>query len=73
MAPSAAQPVERLAYTLTEARQAIGVGESTMRCLVASGALPAVRVGRRVLISKAAVLAFLDGPGRPDLSARDHS
>ena len=50
MATSAS--LERLAFSVEEVAQSLGLGKSTVRMLVREGALPAVRVGDRVLIRK---------------------
>jgi excisionase family DNA binding protein len=41
---------DRLALTISEAAESIGVSERTVRSLVARREIPHVRVGRRVLI-----------------------
>lgn len=51
--------VERYAYKVKDAAAAIGLGLTTTRALVKSGALKSVRVGRRVLVTTEAIREFL--------------
>ena len=51
----------KLAYSQKEAAQALGVGLSTVRGMVADGTLSSVRAGRRVLIPAQALAQFLKG------------
>ena len=51
--------VERLTYTVEEAARALGVGRGSAYGLLQRGQLPCVRVGRRTLITRDAVLRFL--------------
>jgi excisionase family DNA binding protein len=53
--------VEKLTYTVVEAAEAIGVHHITLRKAIARGDLQSVRIGKRVLIPKRAVEAFLAG------------
>jgi len=53
------EPPERLAYSVPEAAALMSLSERTVRALVASGTLPCCRVGRRVLITRAAIEEFL--------------
>jgi excisionase family DNA binding protein len=49
----------RLTYSIDEAAEAIGVGRGSAYELVRRGNLRTVRVGRRVLVPRDAVLEFL--------------
>ena len=51
--------VVRGLYTVVEAAQLVGVGRSTMYELVARGELSSVRLGRKVLITRATLEALL--------------
>jgi len=42
--------MERLAVSVAEAGEALGLGETLIRELIARGTLQSVRVGRRVLV-----------------------
>jgi len=53
----------RRTYTMREAQRVIGVGESTLRALVRTGALPSIRIGRRVLLPRRAVDDFTASGG----------
>jgi excisionase family DNA binding protein len=52
-------PDRRLVLSIPEACQALGVGETMLRQLIACGQLPALRLGRRVLIPRSAVEAMV--------------
>jgi excisionase family DNA binding protein len=49
----------RLVLSIPEAYQALGIGETTLRQLIASGQLPVLRLGRRVLIPISAIEALV--------------
>jgi len=51
----------RLTMTVVEAAEEIGVHHLTLRKAIARGEIRAVRVGRRVLITKAELDRFLEG------------
>jgi excisionase family DNA binding protein len=53
------EPPPRLAYTLNEAAEAIGVSERQVRRYIADGTLTAKRPGGRVIIPVEALKAFL--------------
>jgi excisionase family DNA binding protein len=55
-----AEPVERLVFSLGEAADALRVSRPTVRAAIARGEPPAVRLGRRVLIPRAALLRLLE-------------
>lgn len=69
--------IMRRTLTVDEAAAELGVSRSLAYAAVRSGQLPAVRVGRRLLISRAALDALLGGPpspiteGRGDLTGRE--
>ena len=52
-------PPERLTLTVEEAARLLGIGRSLAYELVATGDLPSIRLGRRILIPRAAVDALL--------------
>jgi excisionase family DNA binding protein len=52
---------ERLALSVVEASRALGISASLGYELVARGKLPAVRLGRRVVVPRAALERLLDG------------
>ena len=59
--PLPAEPAEeRLTWTVGETAQRLGVKLSSVYAYVEAGLLPAVRLGGRVLIPRAAVLALVD-------------
>lgn len=51
---------DRATYTVTEAARVLGIGRNTAYELAHSGRLRAIWVGRRILIPKQSVEAFLD-------------
>lgn len=51
--------MEKLSYTLKEASQALGLGMTKVREGVASGAIASFRVGRRILVTRTALDAFI--------------
>lgn len=54
------KPIERVAYGLAEASEALGIGVTCLREIVAQGELPTWKVGRRVLIRRRDLEAFAD-------------
>lgn len=53
-------PLPRLAYTVAEVAETIGISEREVYRLCASGELPSRKVGRRVLIRRADLETWLD-------------
>jgi excisionase family DNA binding protein len=53
---------DRLVYTVGEAAQVLGISRSHAYELVARGELAHLRLGRRVLVPKRAVLTLLGDP-----------
>ncbi len=51
--------MEKLSYTLKEVAEAMGLGMTKVRENVARGELASFRVGRRVLVSRVALDAFI--------------
>lgn len=58
MTPAPA-PTQRLAYAVDELPAVIGLGRSSIAKIIASGALPARKVGTRTLILREDVEKFL--------------
>ena len=52
---------DRLAMSVEEASRALGISKSLGYELVATGKLPSVRLGRRIVVPRAALERFLDG------------
>lgn len=50
---------DRLTYSVDEAARLVGLGRTSMYALINSGDLAVVRVGRRILIPRASLAAFL--------------
>ena len=53
--------MERRIYTIEEAIQMLGLSRATVYKLVKEGKIPALRIGRRLVIPKAAFEKMLDG------------
>jgi excisionase family DNA binding protein len=52
--------VERLTYTVDEAGRLLGVSRNSAYQLARTGQLPTIRLGRRLLVPKAALNRLLD-------------
>jgi excisionase family DNA binding protein len=57
--PQAANACERLVYSVTEVGQVLGISRAFAYELVARGDLPSICLGRRRLVPKVALLAFI--------------
>lgn len=55
------QSEERLVYTVAEAGELLGISRAFAYELVARGELPVIRLGRRRLVPKVALLAIVEG------------
>lgn len=53
---------ERLVFTVEEARRQLGLSKGLMYEAVRSGQIPSIRVGRRILIPRAALQRLLEKP-----------
>lgn len=63
--PDGPPPVPRLALSVSESAQAVGISEREVWRRIASGELPVVRIGRRTLVHVAALDAFLAACAAP--------
>ncbi len=54
------QRVDRLVYTVAEASALLGISRAFAYELVARGELPVIRLGRRRLVPKVALLALIE-------------
>lgn len=61
--------VEKMAYSIQEASEAIGLHPNTIYGLVKSGKLPAITLGRKILISKIELSRWLAGQSNTPPSA----
>ena len=52
-------PGERLVLTVAEAGELLGISRAFAYELVARGELPVIRLGRRIVVPKAALLAMV--------------
>ena len=56
------QQTERLVYTVEEAGRLLGVSRTTAYECVRTRQLPSIRLGRRIVVPRAAIEALLAGP-----------
>jgi len=52
--------LEPVAYSVSEAAQALGIGTTLCRELIKSGELPSVRIGRRLLVPRNVIEEYID-------------
>jgi len=55
-----------LTYSVAEAARALGVGRNTVYELIRTGQLPHIKLGRRLLISRAALRELAGAPAEED-------
>jgi excisionase family DNA binding protein len=60
----------RQAYSVEEAAKLLGVGRTTAYLAVARGELPCIRIGRRVVVPRAALERLLAGGDPAGLTER---
>jgi excisionase family DNA binding protein len=53
------EPVEKLLFSIGEAAEMLNIGRSTAYELIKQGDLPSVKISRRRLIPRAALMAWL--------------
>jgi excisionase family DNA binding protein len=63
--PTQTASEDRLVYTVAEAGELLGISRAFAYELVARGELPVVRLGRRRLVPKVALLALVGAGGSP--------
>ncbi|MDO8671921.1 MAG: helix-turn-helix domain-containing protein [Dehalococcoidia bacterium] len=56
---------ERLTLTVDEAAKLLGIGRQLAYDRVKTGEIPAIKMGRRLLVPRRALEKLLDGPQRP--------
>jgi len=54
-----------LTLTVEEAAELLGIGRSVAYRAVQTGEIPAIRIGRRLLVPRARLLELLGEPGQP--------
>jgi excisionase family DNA binding protein len=54
---------QRLTYTVAEVAEILGISRSTAYDCVRRGEIPALTLGRRVVVSRAALSGLLEGAG----------
>ena len=55
------QEPERLVYTVAEAGKLLGLSRNLTYESIRTGQIPSIRVGRRILIPRAALIRLLEG------------
>jgi len=55
------EPTDRRALTVTQAAEMLGISRALAYELVARHELPAIRLGRRIIVPRHAIDAMLDG------------
>ena len=63
----------RLTYTVEEAGELLGVGRGTAYAAVRAGDIPSVKIGRRVLVPRHALLELLGEPVPSEATPRANS
>jgi len=56
---------EKLAYSVQETAEAIGLHPNTVYELIKNGRLPAITLGRKILVSKIELQAWLKNGNQP--------
>lgn len=56
---------EKLTHTIEEAASLLGVSRNSAYTLAKTGALPTIRLGKRLLVPKAALDRLLTGAAQP--------
>ncbi|MDA8399833.1 MAG: helix-turn-helix domain-containing protein [Actinomycetota bacterium] len=62
------RPVQRLSLTVEGAAQALGISRAFAYEAVANGDIPCIRIGRRILVPKAALEKMINGSSSKDPS-----
>jgi len=63
--PTHAAGDDRLVFTVAEAGELLGISRAFAYELVARGELPVIKLGRRRLVPKVALLSLIGGGGSP--------
>ena len=61
---------DRPTLSVAETATLLGISRWLVQQAVHDGSLPSVRVGRRILIPRSRLLAWLDGSGQPPASGK---
>jgi excisionase family DNA binding protein len=61
--PEASMDHERATYTVEQAARVIGLGRASAYAAVRRGDIPSIRIGRRVVVPRAALERMLAGQG----------
>lgn len=57
---------DKLSYTIREAKEALGMGETNLRRQIRAGRIAVARVGRKYLIPRSEIEAWLRSEARPE-------
>ncbi|MDO8750682.1 MAG: helix-turn-helix domain-containing protein [Dehalococcoidia bacterium] len=55
------ETIERVTYTVDEARRLLGLGRASAYEAIRKGEIPVLHIGRRLLVPRAALLKMLEG------------
>jgi excisionase family DNA binding protein len=61
--------VERLTFTLEETASLLGLGRNQAYEAARRGEIPVLQIGRRKLVTKAALMRMMEAAGKPAISA----
>lgn len=65
------QLTPRRTVTVAEAARLLGIGRASAYQAVATGAIPSLRLGRRIVVPIAALERMLSGPGKGERLGQD--
>ncbi|MFC1924639.1 helix-turn-helix domain-containing protein [Chloroflexota bacterium] len=60
------EDTQKLVLSVEEARHMLGLSRGSMYQAINSGQVPAIRIGRRLLISKARLEQLINGSNKPE-------
>lgn len=58
---------EKRAITVKDAARQLGIGTTLAYKLIANGELPAIRLGRRLVVAQHVIDALIEGPANADV------
>lgn len=58
--------IERDTLTVEEAARVLGIGRNAAYDGVRDGAIPSIRIGKRIVVPRVALARLLETAGRPD-------
>jgi excisionase family DNA binding protein len=61
---------QRLTYTVLEVAELLGISRSTAYDCIRRGEIPSLTLGRRIVVSRSALTALIDGDHRQPVESR---